>query len=111
MPLEEWLALDLNQYILRDALIEVPEVEEPRRQVHELAGAAVAASIRQASIGDRKRLGALPVIAGVERLIILVDHDADGLMVSEESSTLFNGWTPKTGHISGDVPPELRATQ
>ena len=30
MPLEEWLALDPSQYILRDALIEIPEVEEPR---------------------------------------------------------------------------------
>ena len=44
-------------------------------------------------------------IAGFERLIILVDHDADGLMASDESSTLFNG------HISGDVLLELPATQ
>ena len=38
-----------------------------------------------------QKLGALPVIAGVERLIILVDHDAAGLMASDTCTARWLG--------------------
>ena len=38
-----------------------------------------------------KKLAALPVIAGVERLIMLVDHDAAGLMASDTCTARWLG--------------------
>jgi hypothetical protein len=38
-----------------------------------------------------QKLSALPVIAGVERLIILVDHDAAGLTASDACTARWNG--------------------
>jgi len=43
-----------------------------------------------ASLSSQK-LGALPVVAGVERLIILVDHDAAGLMASDTCTARWTG--------------------
>jgi hypothetical protein len=38
-----------------------------------------------------QKLGALPVVAGVERLIILVDHDAAGVMASDTCTARWTG--------------------
>jgi hypothetical protein len=38
-----------------------------------------------------QKLGTLPVIPGVEHLIILVDHDAAGLMASDTCTARWNG--------------------
>jgi hypothetical protein len=43
------------------------------------------------SLVSSDALGRLPVIAGVERLIILVDHDAAGLMASDTCTARWTG--------------------
>ena len=53
------------------------------------AGASADAGLGRAV--QSKQLGALPVIAGVERLIILVDHDAAGLMASDTCTARWTG--------------------